>query len=266
MSDYTTTGPVNILAAFRITATKSDGSTVSFEFPRPALEGQTKFILRHAALNRTQAGELSFPGYGSIYTHAFEQGKGAEFVHNFTLVGANRQQDFEAHLKPIDCENPDVKLLSRNDSEDLTTPSAAHPIYFANLAKKPYPMGGEAHGDWTIENTSTVNGPIESIEDLPTEPAGLSGSESGGDVTLNWTWDTTEWTTRAGGRIEYYNVLRGTSDGGPYTPINSTNVTTATYTDTAPGSGTYYYIVEAVDEAGFATQVDPANDEMVVVP
>jgi centrosomal CEP192-like protein/ASPM-SPD-2-Hydin domain-containing protein len=57
-----------------------------------------------------------------------------------------------------------------------------------------------------------------------------------------------------------YNVYRGTTSGGPYTPINSALDPTTAYTDNAVSAGqTYYYVTTAVDgsgsESGYSNQV-----------
>jgi fibronectin type 3 domain-containing protein len=56
-----------------------------------------------------------------------------------------------------------------------------------------------------------------------------------------------------------YNVYRGTSSGGESTtPLNPSQITTTSYTDTNVTHGTtYYYIVEAVDSAGNSS---PSNE------
>lgn len=51
--------------------------------------------------------------------------------------------------------------------------------------------------------------------------------------------------------VSGYNVYRGTTDGGPYTKINSSLITSLSYTDTAVTSGnTYYYVSTSVDSLG----------------
>jgi len=51
--------------------------------------------------------------------------------------------------------------------------------------------------------------------------------------------------------ISGYNVYRGTTDGGPYSRINSTLIGTPSYIDTSVASGvTYYYVTTAVNTAG----------------
>jgi fibronectin type 3 domain-containing protein len=46
-----------------------------------------------------------------------------------------------------------------------------------------------------------------------------------------------------------YNVYRGTTEGGPYsTKLNSSAVSSTTFTDSSVSSGTtYYYVVTALD-------------------
>ena len=60
--------------------------------------------------------------------------------------------------------------------------------------------------------------------------------------------------------VSGYNVYRGTTNGGPYTKINPSLVTTLNYTDTTVTSGSiYYYVCTSVDSSGvesfFSTQV-----------
>ena len=57
-----------------------------------------------------------------------------------------------------------------------------------------------------------------------------------------------------------YRVYRSTVNGGPYTPIGSTDAVTLTYTDHAVQSGTtYYWVLTAYDssntESLYSTQV-----------
>ncbi len=59
--------------------------------------------------------------------------------------------------------------------------------------------------------------------------------------------------------IAGYNVLRSTTSGGPYTLLNSALVSGQMYLDPGLDSGTYYYVVAAVDTRGtqgpYSTQV-----------
>jgi len=74
----------------------------------------------------------------------------------------------------------------------------------------------------------------------PSIPDGLTATANGNRVELNWL--ISSGTTN-------YNVKYSTTDGGPYTPIASSTLTSYTNTGLAAGT-TYYYVVSAVNAAG----------------
>jgi fibronectin type 3 domain-containing protein len=94
--------------------------------------------------------------------------------------------------------------------------------------------------------TGSVSGSISIVSNATGSPATVTLSGTGvvqHSVALTWNAST---STVAG-----YNVYRSTVSGGPYTKINSTLVTTLTYTDSTVQSGTtYYYVTTAVDTNG----------------
>jgi hypothetical protein len=56
------------------------------------------------------------------------------------------------------------------------------------------------------------------------------------------------WTASPSANIAGYNVYRGATSGGSYTQLNSSLVTTTSYTDSSVAAGqTYYYVTTAVD-------------------
>ena len=66
-------------------------------------------------------------------------------------------------------------------------------------------------------------------------------------VSLAWT----PATQPSGITIASWNVLRGTTTGGPYTQIANMPVATTAYTDSSVSSGqTYFYVVQTVDTSG----------------
>jgi len=74
----------------------------------------------------------------------------------------------------------------------------------------------------------------------PPPPASLSASAGNGEVTLTWP---------ASAGATSYNVLRGTTTGGPYTQIGTS--TFVAYTDSTVTNGTaYYYVVQATNGGG----------------
>ena len=106
--------------------------------------------------------------------------------------------------------------------------------------------GGAASGTLTIASNATNS------------PATVSLSGTGThSVVLTWSASPTNGVT--------YNVFRGTSSGGEgATPVNTSPITTLTFTDTnvTPGT-TYYYTVEAVDSGGSS---DPSNEVSAAIP
>ncbi|MCB9857260.1 MAG: fibronectin type III domain-containing protein [Phycisphaerales bacterium] len=91
-------------------------------------------------------------------------------------------------------------------------------------------------------------------EPPPVRPRGLTATSGEGKVTLNWidNFDS----------VEFYNVYRSTTSGGPYTIIASPWM--SDYIDTNVISGTtYYYVVTAVNE--FSDE-SPTSDEASATP
>ena len=94
----------------------------------------------------------------------------------------------------------------------------------------------------------SVNGSISMVSNASGSPATVSLTGTGvvpvqHSVALSWTASTST--------VSGYNVYRGTVSGGPYTKINSSLITTLTYTDATVQSGTtYFYVATAVDSSG----------------
>ncbi len=77
----------------------------------------------------------------------------------------------------------------------------------------------------------------------PAPPSGLNAT--GGDTTVALNWAPNTESDLAG-----YNVLRSTTNGGPYTKINTSLVANPSFNDTGLTNGTpYYYVVQAVDSS-----------------
>ena len=88
-------------------------------------------------------------------------------------------------------------------------------------------VGGTASTTGAV-STTTLGAPTSL-----TATGGLS-------VVLQWTITSSAYATG-------YDVLRGTSSGGPYTKITSVTPRTASsYTDAPPLPGTYYYVLQSV--------------------
>jgi fibronectin type 3 domain-containing protein len=84
----------------------------------------------------------------------------------------------------------------------------------------------------------------------PPPPTSLSATAGNAQVSLSWT---------ASAGATSYNVLRSTSNGGPYSSI-ATGVTTTSYIDTSVTNGTtYYYVVQAVGSGGTSGNSNQAS-------
>jgi fibronectin type 3 domain-containing protein len=94
----------------------------------------------------------------------------------------------------------------------------------------------------------------------PTLAISLSGtgvSSTNRAVTLSWTASSSS--------ISGYNIYRSIVSGGPYAQVNSSILTTPSYTDQAVAAGsTYYYRVTAVGTNGMQSAY--SNEATVVVP
>ncbi|MGA9672387.1 MAG: Ig-like domain repeat protein [Terracidiphilus sp.] len=74
----------------------------------------------------------------------------------------------------------------------------------------------------------------------PLAPTGLTATPGSAQIALAWTPSLTATS---------YNVLRSTTNGGPYTTVGTS--TTTSFTNTGLTNGTiYYYVVAAVNTAG----------------
>jgi len=93
---------------------------------------------------------------------------------------------------------------------------------------------------------------------------GASGTGSfmmamgGHNVTLSWTASVSSGVTG-------YNVFRSLTTGGPYTQLNSTQVSGTSYVDSTVNAGqTYYYVATAVGQGGL--QSSYSNEASAAVP
>jgi hypothetical protein len=118
--------------------------------------------------------------------------------------------------------------------------SASFTVTFAPQA------AGAAAGSITFDSNASDSTAAESLSGTGTSQT------SSHTVGLSWNAST---STVAG-----YNVYRGTQSGGPYTKLNSSTMSSTTYTDSSVQSGTtYYYVATSVDannvESGYSNQV-----------
>ncbi len=111
----------------------------------------------------------------------------------------------------------------------------------------------------------TANGTISFASNATTNPnvsvslsgTGVASSPSNHSVTLSWGGSSSQ--------VSGYNLYRSTVSGGAYSKINSSLITTLSYTDqTAVGGSTYYYTVTAVGTNGMQSAY--SNEVKVIIP
>ena len=112
---------------------------------------------------------------------------------------------------------------------------------------------GAVTGQLTItSNSSTGSSAVVS----------LSGTGATAPYHVNLSWDA---PTSSPDPVAGYSVYRALSGNSSYTQLNSTVMTTTTYTDTNVQNGqTYDYIVESVDASG--VQSVPSNTAVIPIP
>ena len=109
--------------------------------------------------------------------------------------------------------------------------------------------------------TGSVTGSVTITSNAANSPASIGLSGTGlqppipHSVTLSWVPSTST--------VIGYNAYRATVSGGPYNQLNSSPVTTDSFTDSNVQSGqTYYYVVTSVDsnnvESSYSTEVSAA--------
>lgn len=85
----------------------------------------------------------------------------------------------------------------------------------------------------------------------PAAPSGLTANATGSSITLAWTDNSNNETG--------FEVRRSTSSGGPYSLIQTTIANAAGLIDSPPATGTYYYVVRAVNGSGSSIDTGEAS-------
>jgi hypothetical protein len=100
-------------------------------------------------------------------------------------------------------------------------------------------------------------GSVSVVSSATNSPAVISLSGSSYVDLLSW--------VASKSTVVGYNVYRGTQSGGPYAQLNSSLITSTTFTDTSVEAGqTYFYVVTAVDSVNVESIY--SNQASVTVP
>ena len=123
----------------------------------------------------------------------------------------------------------------------------------------------------TVESDTVSATPVATPVNAPGTPAGLTATPGDATVTLAWDPPASDGRPLANG----YNVYQGTSPGGETgTPINSSPVTSTSYTVPGLTNGTTYYFtvkavssnVNAINQAGNGETEGQASCEVPATP
>ncbi len=110
-------------------------------------------------------------------------------------------------------------------------------------------------------SAGSVTGSVSVVSNAGNSPTVTALSGTGANthsVSLSWVASTSSGVTG-------YNVYRGAVSTGPYTKINSAEVTVTSYSDTTVQAGeTYYYVTTALDSTGGESAY--SNSAEAVVP
>jgi Carboxypeptidase regulatory-like domain len=136
-----------------------------------------------------------------------------------------------------------------------TTPNSGGNYSFTGLANGTYVVTPSNSGysfSPTVQ-TVTVNGANATGVNF----SASQSSSSSYSVGLNWTASVST--------VSGYNVYRGTANGGPYTKLNSSLITSVSFTDNTVTSGsTYYYVSTSVNSSGVESGY--SNQATAVIP
>jgi hypothetical protein len=110
---------------------------------------------------------------------------------------------------------------------------------------------GAANGTLTVLSNAS-----NAVVSISLSGNGSAQQQSAHSVDLSWTPSTSS--------VSGYIVSRSTVSGGPYARVNGAADPNASFTDTDVTSGSYYYVVSAVDSNN---NVSPfSNEVQVLVP
>jgi hypothetical protein len=87
--------------------------------------------------------------------------------------------------------------------------------------------------------------------------SGTGAASASHSVSLNW--------SPSGSSYNGFNIYRGSTAGGPYTRVNSSIVSTASYTDSSvPSGSTFYYVATEVGTVGVESSY--SNEASAIIP
>lgn len=153
-----------------------------------------------------------------------------------------------------------------NSSVSISQLSASGTGYATNAVALPLSLAAGQSTSFSVTfapaSTGSLVGSVTVVSNAANSPLVIALSGTGDtpvshSVSLSWTPSSTAYSG--------FNVYRGTTSGGPYTRVDSSMVSSATYTDATVSSGqTYYYVATEVDTTG--TESGYSGEVSAVVP
>ena len=128
-----------------------------------------------------------------------------------------------------------------------------------------YSFTGLANGTYVVTPSASGYSFSPTVQTVTINGANATGvnftasqsSSSSYSVGLNWTASVST--------VSGYNVYRGTTNGGPYTKLNSSLITSLSYSDSTVTSGsTYYYVSTSVNSSGVESNY--SNQATAIIP
>jgi hypothetical protein len=207
--------------------------------------------------------------------HAFVQLFFASGALLFLLSGCGSVSKSTTTTSPSSPSSPSSPTTTYSISGTITPASAGSgstlalsgPATASTTANSSgnYSFTGLANGMYVITPNSSGYSFSPTVQTVTINGANASGvnfsasqsSSSSYSVGLNWTASVSTVTG--------YNVYRGATNGGPYTKLNSSLITSLSYTDNTVSSGsTYYYVSTSVNFAGVESGY--SNQATAVIP
>jgi hypothetical protein len=94
----------------------------------------------------------------------------------------------------------------------------------------------------------------------PKAPTGVTATGGSSSITISWIAPTQNTDDSTLTDLLGYEIYRSTSANGTYTQLNSSDITTTSYTDSTAVSGTtYYYKVTAADTGGIESAMSSSD-------
>jgi|SRR5579859_857194 len=171
---------------------------------------------------------------------------------NFTATATNPTFSISGTISPV--------AGGAGATVALTGPAAATTT--ANASGN-YTFTGLANGTYTIAPTNAGFTFTPASQNATVNSANVTGinfsATAAQSFTVSLSWDASTST------VSGYNIYRSTTSGTGYAKLNTTLLTTLTYTDSTVVNGTtYFYVTTAVDSSGNES-VD-SNEASAIVP